>query len=90
MMAKKSTEVDAYSDQAAPYAKPILKRLRKAFHRGCPEVDETIKWGVPHFEFHGILGGMAAFKEHVSFGFWKSKLKVNHVIGNMRGKNESS
>lgn len=83
-MAKKIKEVDAYIEQAPNYAKPILKKLRKAFHRGCPEIEESIKWGVPHFQFHGIVGGMAAFKEHVSFGFWKSKLMSDPagILGN--------
>jgi uncharacterized protein YdeI (YjbR/CyaY-like superfamily) len=34
-------------------------------------VEETIKWGMPSFVLHGrILCGMAAFKEHCTFGFW--------------------
>lgn len=67
-------KVDQYIARAPEFAGPILERIRKAFHEGCPEVQEVIKWGVPHFEYHGLLGGMAAFKQHVSFGFWKSKL----------------
>ena len=43
-------------------------------HKGCPDVEETIKWSVPHFDYQGPLCGMAAFKEHVRFGFWKSQL----------------
>ncbi|MCI0652570.1 MAG: YdeI/OmpD-associated family protein [Planctomycetes bacterium] len=68
-----SPEVDAYIEKAPPFARPILERIRRAFHRGCPEIQETIKWRVPHFEHHGIVGGMAAFKRHVSFGFWHAK-----------------
>jgi len=63
--------VDAYIAKAAPFARPILERLRRAFHEGCPQTVETVKWGAPHFEHHGILGSMAAFKKHVSLGFWK-------------------
>jgi uncharacterized protein YdeI (YjbR/CyaY-like superfamily) len=73
-MAKKDPRIDAYIDKAAPFAKPILKFLRKAVHAGCPEVEETIKWSMPHFDFKGPMSGMAAFKEHCAFGFWKSKL----------------
>ena len=29
---------------------------------------------MPAFMYHGILCGMAAFKQHCTFGFWKSKL----------------
>jgi len=43
-------------------------------HAGCPDVEETLKWSVPAFDHKGILCGMAAFKAHVTFGFWKSQL----------------
>ena len=32
--------------------------------------------GMPSFAHKGILCGMAAFKQHCSFGFWKGKLIV--------------
>jgi uncharacterized protein YdeI (YjbR/CyaY-like superfamily) len=73
-MPKLSSEVDRYIEQAAPFARPILIRIRTGFHKGCPDVEETIKWGVPHFEYKGIVGNMAAFKQHVMWGFWKAKL----------------
>ncbi|MBI5761600.1 MAG: YdeI/OmpD-associated family protein [Planctomycetales bacterium] len=69
-----SPEVDAYIANAAPFAKPILKRIRRLFHAACPEIRETIKWSVPHFEYKGVVGMMAAFKQHASYGFWKAKL----------------
>ena len=64
--------VDAYIQQAAPFAQPILTKIRAAFHAGCPDLEETIKWGVPSFERGGMLGGMASFKKHVSYGFWRA------------------
>ncbi len=70
----RSEEVDAYIAKAPLYAKPILKRIRSAFHAGCPKLEERIKWGVPSFEYKGLMGGMVYFKEHVAFGFWKSRL----------------
>ena len=70
----KNPAVDAYIAKAAPFARPILSRIRKAMHKGCPQVEETIKWGVPHFEYKGVLAGMAAFKQHAAFGFWKRRL----------------
>lgn len=66
--------VDAYIAKAQPFARPILAHLRAAVHEACPDVEETIKWGMPSFTRHGILAGMAAFKAHVAFGFWKGKL----------------
>jgi len=66
--------VDAYIAKARPFAQPILKRIRSAVHAGCPEVTETIKWSVPAFDYKGPLAGMAAFKAHCIFGFWKGAL----------------
>ena len=66
--------VDAYVAKAAPFARPILKHIRKLMHRGAPRLEETIKRGVPAFERRGIVAMMAAFKGHVAFGFWSEKL----------------
>jgi uncharacterized protein YdeI (YjbR/CyaY-like superfamily) len=68
---KRNSEVDAYLGKAQPFALPILEHLRALVHEACPEVDETIKWSRPFFEYRGaILCNMSAFKEHCSFGFW--------------------
>src|SRR5256885_15575154 len=73
-MARKGRRVDIYIERAAPFARPILKRLRKIAHAGCPDVEETIKWNFPFFEHRGIICFMSAFKEHCAFGFWKGSL----------------
>src|SRR5439155_16275105 len=73
-MGNKDPRVDAYIEKSADFAKPILKRLRKLIHAGCPGVEESIKWSCPHFMHHGMLCSMASFKEHCTFGFWKSSL----------------
>lgn len=86
-MPKTSPDVDRYIENAAPFAQPILNRIRKAFHKGCPEVEETIKWGVPFFDYKGVLGNMAAFKQHVGWGFWKAKL-MSDPHGILDAKNE--
>ncbi|HEY0065045.1 MAG TPA: DUF1801 domain-containing protein [Telluria sp.] len=62
--------IDAYIASAAPFAQPILAHLRALVHTACPEVQETIKWSMPHFMYHGILCNMSAFKAHCAFGFW--------------------
>jgi uncharacterized protein YdeI (YjbR/CyaY-like superfamily) len=75
-MGVRDPRVDAYVAKAAPFAQPVLARLREVVHEGCPEVVETIKWGMPAFEHKGLLAGMAAFKAHCTFGFWKHDLVV--------------
>ncbi len=67
--------VDAYIAKAQPFAQPIMSRLRKLVHEGCPGVEETIKWGMPFFEYRGaILCNMSAFKQHCRFGFWGKEI----------------
>jgi len=75
-MPSKDPRFDAYIAKAAPFARPILKHLRKVVHSGCPQAEEKMKWSMPHFDYKGPMCGMAAFKEHCSFGFWKGSLIV--------------
>jgi uncharacterized protein YdeI (YjbR/CyaY-like superfamily) len=75
-MGKKDPLVDAYIAKSAGFAKPILRHLREIVHKGCPEVEETMKWSFPHFMYKGMLCSMASFKNHCAFGFWKGKLIV--------------
>ena len=76
-MPSRDPRVDAYIARQADFARPILAYVREAVHEACPDVEETIKWGMPSFlHAGGILGGMAAFKQHASFGYWKHALVV--------------
>jgi uncharacterized protein YdeI (YjbR/CyaY-like superfamily) len=64
--------IDAYIAKAQPFAQPILAHIRTIVHAACPEVEETIKWSMPFFDYKGrILGSMAAFKAHASMGLWR-------------------
>ena len=84
-MGKKDPRIDAYIAKSAAFAKPILKRLRKVVHAGCPEVEETLKWNMPAFMYKGPLAGMAAFKQHCTFGFWKHALLAREGNGAFKG-----
>ena len=70
-MGRRSTAVTAYIAAAEPFARPILRHLRRLFHAADPRLVETIKWGAPFFEHAGIVGSMSAFKKHVAVGFWR-------------------
>lgn len=68
-------KVDAYLGNVQPFALPIMEHLRDLVHKGCPDVQETIKWSRPFFEHRGmILANMSAFKQHCSFGFWGEEI----------------
>jgi uncharacterized protein YdeI (YjbR/CyaY-like superfamily) len=84
-MTQKDPRIDAYITKAAAFAQPILRHVRKLVHAGCPELQETMKWSMPHFDYHGIMVGMAAFKEHCSIGFWKGELILGKSAGSDGG-----
>jgi len=73
-MGKRAPQIDAYIEKAQPFARPILKKVRTLFHKACPNVEETLKWSHPSFQYKGMLGGMAAFKKHAVWGLWKASL----------------
>lgn len=71
-MGTRDPRIDAYIVRSADFARPILEQLRETVHAACPEVEETMKWSMPHFMYGGgILCGMASFKAHCTFGFWQ-------------------
>jgi uncharacterized protein YdeI (YjbR/CyaY-like superfamily) len=73
-MGKRDPRVDSYIEKAADFAKPILVHIRNLVHEVCPEVEETMKWSFPCFDYKGTFCSMASFKQHCSFGFWKATL----------------
>jgi len=80
-MPHKDPRIDAYIDKSAAFAKPILNHLRKLIHKACPQVEETMKWSFPHFDYKGeMMCSMASFKQHCSFGFWKASLMKDPVL----------
>jgi len=86
-MAIRDPRIDAYISNAPEFARPILVHLREVVHAACPGVEETMKWSMPSFVYAGgILCGMAAFKQHATFGFWKGRL----IVPGDGGSNESA
>lgn len=70
-MATPDPRIDAYIAKSAPFSRPILSYLREVVGNACPEGVETLKWGSPHLTYRGkLVCGMAAFKQHATFGFW--------------------
>lgn len=79
--------VDAYIEKQADFAQPILSWLRARIHAACPEVEESIKWGMPAFLYRGRpLANMAAFKAHATFGFWDRQMMATGKEGEAMGQ----
>ena len=74
-MGQKHPRINAYIDNVADFAKPILKHLRRLIHHTCPQVEETWNWSFPHFMYKGMFCSMAAFKNHCAFGFWHKSMR---------------
>jgi uncharacterized protein YdeI (YjbR/CyaY-like superfamily) len=79
-MGKQDPRIDAYIAKAPDFAKPILTHVRALVHTAVPKVEETMKWRTPTFDYQGLMCGIAAFKQHCAFGFWKHRL----VLGDER------
>ena len=80
-MARKEKVIDNYIAKSADFAKPILNHIRELVHKTCPDVEEKMKWSFPHFDYKGeMMCSMAAFKQHMAFGFWKAALMKDPVL----------
>ena len=70
-MGRFNPAVSEYILNAEAFAQPMLIELRAIVHSFCPEVEETLKWSMPHFVYRGEnLCNMASFTQHCAFGFW--------------------
>jgi uncharacterized protein YdeI (YjbR/CyaY-like superfamily) len=78
-MGTRDPRVDAYIAGKAEFARPVMTHFRKLVHEADPAVTETLKWGHPAFMHDGIVCGMAAFKEHCAFHFWKGSMIVDRT-----------
>ena len=68
----RSAGTDDYIARANDEFQPMMEHLRESVHRHCPGAEEMLKWGMPSFLYRGkILCAMAAFKQHMSFGYWQ-------------------
>ncbi|MFA5775804.1 MAG: DUF1801 domain-containing protein [Ilumatobacteraceae bacterium] len=69
MSRSKPPDVETYINNSAREARSSLREIRKVIRSTIPKVEEGINYGVPFYKYHGQLVGIAAYKNHVSFGF---------------------
>nr|DAH99194.1 MAG TPA: bacteriocin [Caudoviricetes sp.] len=86
MMEQYDNRVDLYINQSADFAKPILEYIREVVHEASPLITETVKWGMPFFDYKGPVCQMAAFKQHCAFGFWRWSL----ISGDLKPTEDAS
>jgi uncharacterized protein YdeI (YjbR/CyaY-like superfamily) len=74
-MSQFNPQFDEYIEKSADFAKPIMAYLRQIIHETCPEVEEIMKWAIPHFDYKGdMMCILAAYKNHCSFSLYKAEL----------------
>jgi uncharacterized protein YdeI (YjbR/CyaY-like superfamily) len=88
-MGQYDPRVDAFIAKSGDFAKPILIHIREVVHKASPLISETIKWGMPFFDYKGPICMMASFKQHCAFGFWKAS-RLNDPQGLLKGSDEES
>ena len=66
--------IDAYIEQAQPFARPVLEIVRERVHAVLPQAEEAMKWSMPAYLVDGkILLITSAFKAHASLNFWRGQ-----------------
>ena len=64
---EKTTTIDAYISQFPTEVRRKLGQLRETIKKAAPDAEETIKYAIPTFTFHGNLVHFAAYKNHIGF-----------------------
>ncbi|CAN5825469.1 DUF1801 domain-containing protein [soil metagenome] len=59
--------VDEYIEALSPKEKAVLGKLRQTIKKTAPEAEEIISYGMPGYNYFGMLVFFAAFKNHCSF-----------------------
>lgn len=76
----RDSRIDDYIARQAPFAQPILNHLREVVHATSPDIEESIKWGMPAFNYSGKgLATMAGFKAHATFALWHGKEAIGEA-----------
>jgi len=60
-------DVDDYLAAIPEKARLTLQKLRKTIKAAAPKSTEVISYRIPACNYHGLLVGFAAFKNHCSF-----------------------
>lgn len=78
LLANTDAKVTEYIENSAEFARPILTHLREQIHEHCPDVVESIKWGIPHFDYKSdFMCVLAAAGKHCSLTFIKSEFMTD-------------
>lgn len=60
-------DIDSYIAGFPREVQARLRQMRRLIQDTVPEATETIKYGMPTFDYHGTLVHFAAFVHHIGF-----------------------
>jgi uncharacterized protein YdhG (YjbR/CyaY superfamily) len=67
MKTSASNNIDEYIAGFPEEIQVMLKQIRQTIQQAAPEAQEGISYGMPAYQYHGILVYFAAFKHHIGF-----------------------
>ncbi len=70
-MAEKPTTIPAYIERLEEPQRAIVATLHELIMKAAPAATHAIKWAQPVYETNGPFAYIRAFKNHVTFGFWR-------------------
>lgn len=63
--------VEQYVNGHKGWQKEVLSTLRGIVHGVAPDIEESIMWSQPVFSTNGPVCFFKAYKDYVTFGFWR-------------------
>jgi hypothetical protein len=67
----------------------IASRVRQIIREAAPKASEAIKWGMPVYEFNGMLCYIKARSSYVTFGFYHQGIHLSDPDKLLEGTGEN-
>jgi hypothetical protein len=80
---------DGYFQKLAPGLKEAAMQLRSIVRAAAPEAKESIKWGMPVYEHHGMLCYIRAWPAYVTLGFYDQGIDLTDPTGSLAGTGDN-
>jgi hypothetical protein len=82
--------VDGFFSRQPPHLRPILDELRKLIEEAAPDVQSSIKWGMPFFALDGAtMCSTSAHKSHVNLILWGPPDAFSDPEGRLSGEGKT-
>lgn len=79
---KKIKSVEEYTTHLDPESKQVFQQFRELVKKLVPECSEKISYGMPAFEYKGILVWFAVWKSH--YGLYPHPAAIKHFAERLK------